>query len=92
MSRTRGRPSGPSSTGSRSPLSRRSQEVLTDGALAFPRRAATAAFTPRRNELLAPAARSAAPRSPGTGTLDFLPDTASVRDGGLAGRSGPGPP
>ncbi|MEU1626038.1 malate synthase A [Streptomyces sp. NPDC020096] len=57
----------------------RSEEVLTDAALAFVA-ALHRRFSPRRAELLARRAerRDEIAR---TGTLDFLPETASIRDG-----------
>ncbi|GAA1903084.1 malate synthase A [Streptantibioticus ferralitis] len=57
----------------------RSEEVLTDAALAFVA-ALHRRFTPRRAELLARRAerRDQIAR---TATLDFLPETASIRDG-----------
>ncbi|MDI3385178.1 malate synthase A [Streptomyces sp. B-S-A8] len=59
----------------------RQEEVLTDAALAFVAELHRL-FTPRRDELLARRAerRTAFSTSARTGTLDFLPETAQIRE------------
>ncbi|GAA2488209.1 malate synthase A [Streptomyces thermolineatus] len=57
----------------------RSEEVLTDAALGFVAELHRR-FTPRRDELLALRAERRA-RIARAGTLDFLPETAGIRDG-----------
>ena len=64
----------------------RAEEILTADALAFVADLHQR-FGARRNELLGPA-RSAGSGSPGPARLDFLPETADVRDGRLAGGGG----
>ncbi|GGO92514.1 malate synthase A [Wenjunlia tyrosinilytica] len=66
----------------------RSEEVLTDGALAFVAELHRR-FTPRRDELLARRKERRAEIAR-TGTLDFLPETAAIRSGDW--RVAPAPP